>query len=46
MKYSLYYPEEGRYSRLLSLAQARCLAKQFPTAIIVDMTTAEVIDWR
>ena len=46
MKYCLYYPEEGRVRRLLSRGEARSLAKQFPTAFVVDMTTGEVLDLR
>jgi len=46
MKYAAFYPEEGRYSKLLTLPMARALAKQFPSAIIVNMETGEVIERR
>ena len=43
MNYAAFFPEEGKYSRLLTLPQARALAKQFPSAIVVNMLTGEMI---
>lgn len=40
--YALYYPEEGRYSVPMTLKEARRLVKQFMTAYIVNIHTAEV----
>ena len=42
-RYCLYYPDEGRYSVLMTLAQARALLRQFTEAYIVNAETAEVI---
>lgn len=41
--YSIYYPEEGRYSQPMTLKEARSLAKQFLWASIVNINTGEVI---
>lgn len=42
-EYCVYYPEEGRYSVPMSLKEARRLVRQFLTAWIVDLATAEVL---
>lgn len=43
MYYTLYYPEEGRYSKLMTLKMARAMAKHFVTACIIDARTAEIV---
>lgn len=40
--YCLYYPEEGRYSMPMTLAEARKMVKMFVSAHIVNIRTAEV----
>jgi aspartate 1-decarboxylase len=42
-RYCVYYIDEGRYSRLMTLSQAKALVVQFETAYIVNAETAEVI---
>jgi hypothetical protein len=44
MHFVLYYPEEKAYSRLLTWAEARKLAKEFIGAILIDMRTGEVLN--
>ena len=34
--YALYFPDSGAYTKLMTLAKAKKLAKQFLTAYIVD----------
>lgn len=41
--YSIYYPDEGRYSQPMTLKEARSLAKQFLWSCIVDIRTGEVL---
>lgn len=41
--YCLYFPDEGRYTRLMTLAEAKKLVREFCTAYIVNIETAEVI---
>lgn len=41
--YCLYFPDEGRYTRLMTLAEAKRLVREFCTAYIVNIETAEVI---
>lgn len=43
MHYSVYYPDEGRYSRPVTLKEARDLVRQFTWASIVNIRTGEVI---
>lgn len=40
--YALYYPEEGRYSKPMTLREAYELLKQFPWANVVSLRTAEI----
>lgn len=42
-RYCLYYPDEGRYSKLMTLHQAKLLARWFEMAYIVNVETAEVL---
>lgn len=42
-RYCLYYPDEGQYSKLMTLHQAKMLARQFEMAYIVNAETAEVL---
>ena len=42
-RYCLYYADVGRYSKLMTLHQAKLLARQFEMAYIVNAETAEVI---
>lgn len=41
--YSIYYPEEGRYSQPMTLKEARSLVRQFLWASIVNISTGEVL---
>ena len=41
-RYCLYYPDEGQYSKLMTLHQAKLLARQFEMAYIVNAETAEI----
>ena len=41
--YSLYFPDEGRYSVPMSYMEARLLQRQFLEAYIVNIKTAEVV---
>lgn len=41
-RYCLYFPDEGRYTRPMSLREAKLLVKQFITAYVVNIETAEV----
>lgn len=34
--YALYFPDNGAYTKLMSLPKAKALARQFLTAYIVD----------
>lgn len=43
MHYAVYYPEEGRYSRPVTLKEARDMVRQFMWASIVNIRTGEVI---
>lgn len=43
MHYCLYYPDEGQYSLLMTLREAKALQRQFIEASIVDARTAEVV---
>lgn len=40
--YAVYYPEDGQYSVPMTLKEARRLVRQFVTAYIVNIRTAEV----
>lgn len=40
--YAVYYPEDGQYSVPMTLKEARHLVRQFTTAWIVNLRTAEV----
>jgi len=40
--YAVYYPEEGRYSVPMTLKEARRLVRQFVTAYVVNIHTAEI----
>jgi hypothetical protein len=42
-RYCVYYPDEGRYSMLMTLREAKQLVKQFEFAYIVNAEDAEVI---
>lgn len=42
MRYALWFPEEKRTTRAMTLKEARTLKKHFPTGIIVSITTLEV----
>lgn len=44
MHFALYYPEEGRYSTLMSFAEAKKLAREFIHALLVDLRTGEVLN--
>jgi hypothetical protein len=46
MKYALYYPDEGQYSVLLTLREARQLKKAMygTFACIVNIATGEVVE--
>lgn len=44
MHYVVYYPDEGRYSRPLTIKEVKALVNQFEWAYIVNLDTAEVID--
>lgn len=41
-RYCVYYPDEGRYSMLLTLKEAKLLVRQFEMAYIVNAETAEI----
>ena len=41
--YCLYFPDEGRYTTLMTLAEAKRLVREFCTAYIMNAETAEVI---
>lgn len=43
MFYCLYFADDGEYTVLMTLGQARKLQRQFTEAYIVDARTAEVI---
>jgi len=40
--YALYFPEDGRYTKLMPLAKAKALSKHFTTAYIVDHNGIEI----
>lgn len=42
-RYCVYYPDEGRYSNLVTLREAKQLVRQFEFAYIVNAEDAEVI---
>lgn len=44
MDYAVYYADEGRYSRPVTLREARALIRWLGGAYIVNLNTAEVID--
>lgn len=41
-RYCVYYPDEGRYSMLMTLREAKLLVRQFEMAYIVNAETAEI----
>lgn len=41
-RYCVYFPDDGRYSRPLTLREARKLVKEFLGSYIVNIQTAEV----
>lgn len=42
--YAVYFPEEGRYSRPMTLKEAKNLVHMFSYAWLVNLDTAEVLN--
>ena len=43
MRYALYFPEDGKFSVLMTLKEAKAMLKVFTTASLIDGRTGEVL---